>query len=125
MFIDGKEVNIKTGDKLRVTSYTEATLPPFMGFGLKFKKIILRELSSAAREFLDVLSDKRSINTNEAIYIPRDGSAKTKASKAYRELKKHEMVIRVRKQTYLLNPAAVIPNRKYFNQVTEEWIKNV
>lgn len=117
------EVKINPGSGVYVTTGDYVKLPYFTGIGLDFHNIILLKLSKAARELLFILIQKRDIDTNKAIYVTSNPSAKSKASRAYKELNRHSIAVRVKKQTYLLNPTAIIPRKNYFDKIKEEWLK--
>ena len=120
---DQNEVKINPGSGVWVTTGDHVKLPYFTGIGQKFENIIFLKLSKAARELLLILIQKRDINTNKAIYVIRGPSAKSKASRAYKELNRHNIAVRVKKQTYLLNPTAIIPRKDCFDKIKEEWLK--
>jgi len=120
---DQNEVKIIPGSGVYVTTGDYVKLPYFTGIGMKFENIIFLKLSKAARELLLILIQKRDIDTNEAFYVTRKPSAKSKASRAYKELNRHNIAVRVKKQTYLLNPTAIIPRKNYFDKIKKEWLK--
>jgi ERCC4-related helicase len=118
------EVKINPGAGVYVTTGDYVKLPYFTGIGQKFQKIIFLKLSKAARELLFMLIEVRDIDTNKAKYVTREPSAKSRASRAYKELNRHSIAVRVKKQTYLLNPTAIIPRKNYFDKIKKEWLKH-
>lgn len=59
--------------------------------------------------------------TGTAEYIAPNKTEDNKKSKAYRELKDLNLVHRIKKGKYLLNPYAAIPDPKYFEEVRKHW----
>lgn len=116
------EVYIKSGRKIKVSEESEIILPFFTGISIKFQPIIFLQLSKKAREFLLDLITERDIKTNKTVIVIRDPALKSVMSKAYSELKQNSIAVRVQKQTYLLNPDAIIPQKDYYENVRQEWL---
>lgn len=83
----------------------------------------LKNLSSAATWLFWTLDEKRHPNTNIAILESQSLSSyeKSKVVKAVKELTKANLVKRVKKETYLINPKAVLPQFEFFQDVWTEW----
>lgn len=123
MFFNENEIFIKSGDRLKITSESANALPFFTGIGISFQYIIFLQLGKKAREILLDLIAERDIKTNKTSYVV-DPKNKSTISKAFLELKQHRIVCRVCKQTYLLNPDAIIPQKEYYEEIKQEWFNH-
>ena len=109
------EYNIQ---KRRLYNYK---IPFFVGIGDDFQEIVFLKLKAPARRLFATLIKKRDIDTNIAKHVVKGNTEQCELTKAYNELKKHNIVHRIKKQTYLLNPLAVIPRTGYFDKIKDEW----
>ena len=66
-------------------------------------------LSKVASWFFWLLVSKRDYKTNEVHYLPSDMKERNRIQRAYPELYKLDLVRRVKRGVYMLNPGAVIP----------------
>lgn len=96
-------------------------IPAYACFGEKYITLIIGELSKTASELLSVLVQTRELNTNEARYTVTGVNNKCKLTKAYNELYKKDLVKRIKKQWYLINPAAVFPLFEEYQTVLKKW----
>lgn len=67
------------------------------------------------------LVKNRNRFTNEAIYVAVTPFDKRRLSASYKELRKLNLVCRMRKQRYLINPLAYLPEFNNFKRVTDNW----
>jgi len=59
--------------------------------------------------------------TNEVVYRVNTGVDKRRLTTAYKELLKLNLVKRIRKQHYLINPLALLPEHREFETVSKKW----
>jgi len=95
--------------------------PKYFNIGEKYQKIIISKLSNPARIMLSALISNRDKATNRAKYVVHGVTAKCSLTKAYRELKDRGIVTRTKKQHYLINPSAILPGSKQYNEVRVQW----
>ena len=67
------------------------------------------------------LVKSRNRYTNEAFYIARSLVDKRRLTVAYKELHKLNLIRRMSKQQYIINPLAYIPEHDQFPIVSEKW----
>lgn len=84
---------------------------------------IFKLLSKNATWLWWELVDIRNIDTNVAILRGKTQSQyiKSKISKAYKELARYSLVHRFKREHYLINPSAMLPNFKNYVSVAERW----
>lgn len=95
-------------------------VPYRIAFGTKYLATIML-LNKAASEMLLKLIWDRNFLTNEVQYVVAGTNAKCKLTRAYNELKKKDLVKRVRQQHYIINPAAVLPKYSEYDRVLSHW----
>jgi hypothetical protein len=107
-------------------------LPPFDCFGgnmeLKTKIEgypnlfkVLKNLSKTATWFWWSLLESRERLTNVCQFQAADAVEARKVSIAYKELHKHDLIVRVRRQYYLINPKAYFPDVNEWETVFARW----
>ena len=64
---------------------------------------------------------ERDLKYNTAQYRPAGDAERRGLSRAYKELRKIGFIIRVKPQTYLLNPNVVVPLKPEYNKVADRW----
>jgi hypothetical protein len=69
------------------------------------------------------LVKNRDRETNLSVIRAESPVIANKISSGYRELNKLNLIKRTKKQTYLLNPSAIVPVFKYYASVLKEWEK--
>jgi hypothetical protein len=79
------------------------------------------EMSPTAHWFWWRLNQHWDSETGIAKYLAQNKTEDNKKSKAYRQLKKLNLVHRVKRGEYLLNPSAAIPDPKSFEAVKKHW----
>jgi len=87
---------------------------------------VLKDLSLSATWLYWSLIERRNPRTNEAILLAAslNQTDKNKVSRGYKELLAKNMVKRIKKEHYFLNPATAIPDPKNLAEaVTAEWNK--
>lgn len=86
---------------------------------------ILGERSKVATWFWWKLIASRVSSTNEARFKPegpRKAQDAQKVTKAYKELREANLVVRLRRGVYLINPNAYIPGGENYPIVNEQWL---
>ncbi|MHA3055821.1 hypothetical protein E0H77_06630 [Acinetobacter sp. ANC 4633] len=134
-------INLNSGDELvaSVTKKRQHHVPPYFAIGRSTfmnyrledgsQKVvegfnmtsILRDLSANATWLFWTLVMERDLNTNIAQFTPIGISEKNKVKKGYKELEEAKLIIRVKRQTYLINPKAILPKFQDFAQVYAHW----
>ena len=123
---DGQQVTVET------KPVKKNNLPPFDGFGgnMRFKTKVspypnlittMKELSKNAAWMWWSLLEKRNHLTNECRFKAKDPAEARKITMAYKELKKHQLVIRLKRQHYIMNPRAYLPDFSKFEEVDFKW----
>ena len=114
------------------TNTTRVNLPSFGMLGnterrTKVESIdmhtILQNASKNASWFFWTLIKLRSPSTNLAVFTPDAPAEAKKVTKAYQELNKANVLKRVRRGVYIINPKAYIPADQQFDVVLQEWNK--
>ena len=122
----GEEITYKRRNVKKIN------LPPYDGFGgntrMKTKVEgydnlfgVLRNLSKSATWLWWGLLEQRNYLTNECIFVSKNGVEAKKVSKAYKELRNVDLVVRISRQHYLINPIAYLPDFNNFEQVHNHW----
>lgn len=111
-----------------------APVPPFLMFGREGKSAhnikginlagLAKTLSPSASWFFWTLVELRDLETNTV--RPEDlrslsATESRRIPRAYKELSGLDLVQRVSKQTYLINPKAVIPKTLNYERIWEKW----
>lgn len=79
-------------------------------------------LGKPAGRMLWNLIRERGFYTNESGYkVAGTTTAKCELTRAYNELKKKNLVKRIRNQRYMVNPEAILPDEKRYDRVLEHW----
>jgi hypothetical protein len=81
----------------------------------------IQNLSKPASWLWWELVQNRSSQTNVAVYKPANQVAINRLTVAYKELKKLDLVKRIKKQHYLINPIAYLPRFSKFDEVKGHW----
>ena len=82
---------------------------------------VLGELSKRAAWFWWKLIKNRNRTNNISKYVPETQSDKNRLTKAYKELNGIGLIVRVKRQYYLINPMAFIPDFSKFDTVRYRW----
>lgn len=82
---------------------------------------ILKNLSKNSTYFFWLFVEERNPNTNHVQFIPADNAEAKRLTKAYKELHKLEVLKRVKRGEYLINPKAYLPHTEQFENVWTEW----
>lgn len=124
--LDDKQLHLPKGTKLSIVAdtstspkYTEK--PPFImvGNGMKNRTYqayplleTLLELSKPEAWLFKILLDMYNDQTGLSILtVSFSGTDKVTASKAYKSLNQRDLVRRVKRQVYMINPCALITNQ--------------
>jgi hypothetical protein len=59
--------------------------------------------------------------TNEVVYVATTLVERNRLTLAYKELSRLDLVQRIRKQHYLINPLAIFPEHREFKLVSQKW----
>lgn len=78
-------------------------------------------MNGATASFFWTLYNDRDTSTNISIYIPKSKSEQVSISKWFNELKKLELLKRVKPRTYIINPRAFYPKLNQFEEVCKHW----
>lgn len=97
-------------------TYMKTRVPAF-----KDLYIVFRNLSKTAHWMWWDLIQNRNPATNEVVFEATDNLEAKKVAKAYKELRDSDLVRRIRRQHYLINPKAVLPVFENFRMVTDKW----
>ena len=95
----------------------------YMGAG-KNKKTLSKEMqniSKGASWFFWKLNNIRNEDTNIAVLIPKDETEKKKVLRAYKELHALNIVIRIKRAHYLVNPEVMGPWGGKEKEVQKMW----
>jgi len=82
---------------------------------------VMRNLSKSATWLWWGLVEKRNNLTNECIFKSKNGIEAKKVSKGYKELRKANLIIRVRRQHYLINPYVYLVDSSTYMEVKNRW----
>lgn len=126
---DGKEVTISERKKYRHNI-------KFVALGImmiddKNKEIeisrIMQELGFNANWLLWCLIEKRNYNTNVSMFSANElgNDLKKRLVRGHKELSEKNLVIRIKKATYMLNPDVVIPNFNNYAECKNTWLELV
>jgi hypothetical protein len=63
----------------------------------------------------------RNRHSNECKYVAESRVDKRRLTIAYKELRKLDLVCRIRKQHYIINPLAYLPEQGQFQAVSSKW----
>jgi hypothetical protein len=83
--------------------------------------LVFGNLSKPASWMWWSLVKSRNAATNEVVFKAADKLWEMKITKAYKELCEVDLVRRIRRQHYLINPKAVIPIFDNFRGITDKW----
>jgi len=122
---DGMEIYIKRKSLVNLPPYDciggnmsyDTRVP---GFQNLYK--VLKSLSKQALWVWFDLVEHRNRCTNIAVYKTSNSTEERRLIPAYKALVKADLVLRVKRQHYLLNPLSVFPEREYFQQVSDLWL---
>jgi hypothetical protein len=129
--LDGLSLDDNVEIFVRKKQFTD--LPPYDCIGgnmvYKTKKLgfqnlydVLQGQSKQALWVWHEFLKRRDRSTNIAVYKPITSSDQQRLIIAYKSLAKADLVLRTRRQHYLLNPLAVLPEKEYFQQVSDLWL---
>ena len=82
---------------------------------------IIQDMSKQTAWVWWELVKNRNRYTNEVSYTAKTRVEINRLSVAYKELSRLDLVHRIRKQHYLINPLALLPEHKQFQVVYEKW----
>ena len=82
---------------------------------------ILKDRSKNATWFFWTLVQNRN-NHNVANFIPKDKAQANLVSKAFKELHSMDIIKRIKRGEYLINPKAYLPPAVHFEEVNNQWI---
>ena len=129
---------MQPGDKLEVTQLYPDTqpLPPFLMLGRRGKTKanihgfdtvdVVKDLSRFGANMFWRMVQARTLETNlckvghDIIFDDKDRQRMKRIGK---ELRERRLVIGVQRNVYLINPKAVIPQKKFFERTWAEWVK--
>lgn len=125
------------GDKIVTTKISDRKknkLPSFHGIGgndnmkTKVKGYnnlyeVLQNLSKGATWLWWGLLRVRDVKNNKCRFKAKDNVEAKKITVAYKELHKHNLIIRVARQMYMINPTAMLPEFDQYADVAEVWDK--
>ena len=81
---------------------------------------ILKDRSKSATWLFWTLVQNRN-NHNIAKFIPEDNAQAKQVSKAFKELSSIDVVKRIKRGEYLINPKAYLPPAIHFKEVEARW----
>lgn len=81
----------------------------------------LCSLNKSANAFFWKFVGLRDIETNKLEYQAKTHKEAIALSRSYKELKKLNLVKRIKPTHYMISPLAVIPNPEEFEKVLSEW----
>ena len=82
---------------------------------------VLKELSKNSTWFLWSLIERRNTETNIAVFKAADPKESRKVTTAYKELTKLDIIKRVKRQHYLINPKVMLPIKGNYMAVRTHW----
>ena len=87
--------------------------------------VILKDLSSAATWLFWTLEHNRDKQTNISVLSAKKLTIKEKRKilKGYKELKAKLLIKRIKREHYLINPKALLPEFAAFETVWDTWVK--
>ena len=129
------EAELPVGDALileRVRKEKKEIVPSYscIGGNMKFQTKVknypdlfgeLSRLSKGAHWLLWSLIKLLNTTNNEAHLVLRGPKNKAKVARAYKELKEKDMVRRVSRGVYLINPKIMLPNTGCFDKTLAIW----
>ena len=134
MTIINAEINLRNGRTISISDMVERklVLPSFYGFGngktnrnnmtsINIPKV-MRQLSKPAFNLFWQFVEERNRRTNivEYIVVPEKRAWMSRTTK---ELMKYDLVLRLQRGQYIINPLAVLPDypQETFDNVMEQW----
>lgn len=63
----------------------------------------------------------RNRKSNVAVYTPKDKVASNRLYKAFKELKDLDLVRRIKRSHYIINPSALLPVFSEYEEVFKQW----
>ncbi len=82
---------------------------------------VLKNLSPSGTWFFWTLTEKRDLKTNIAVYDAVSPTEAQKITRAYKELFSLDIVKRIKKQHYLINPKVMLPEKGEYVNVKNHW----
>jgi len=83
-------------------------------------------LSGKSSWFFWYLAEFREYETNlcdlRKLHMNMTTTEKGRVTRAYAELRKEKLVIRVTKGTYLINPKIILPDFSRFDAIWDKWV---
>lgn len=122
-------VDIKAGQAVRITAAKQ--INPFIAVGKMVKDKgfnfaeVMCKLSPVAHKVFWEMVQLRDENTNK-VHIDsklNTNSQNSIISKGYKVLVEHELLLKIGKGTYMINPYAVLPTMSLCKEVNLEWNK--
>jgi hypothetical protein len=122
---------LKPGQTMHVGAERNWNIPPYFCMAsntMKHKKVerydglamVLADLPTPATWLFWNLVHKRNPDTNVAIFKSKDQNESKRITKAYKVLSQKNLVKRIKRQHYLINPTVVIPIYTY-DTVLDHW----
>lgn len=115
---------------LKVTRAYKVDLPSFGMLGnterrTKVQSInmhsILKNLSKTSTYHFWLFIEQRNPRTNKVKYVPADNASAKRMTVAYKELNSLDVLKRVKRGEYMINPRAFIPSDNNFENALDEW----
>jgi len=120
-------INFEGSEGVEITPIKQRRnwVPKYFNIGIKYQNLIICGLKGPARKMLAALIENRDILTNRAVYAVSGTTDKCSTTKAYRELKKHKIVIRTSKQHYFINPSVILPMHNRYPELKIQWMQEI
>ncbi len=83
---------------------------------------VLIDLSKSGTWLLWTLIRKRNLKTNKTWFKPANKKEETRVTRAYKEISEHQLVCRIRRELYLINPKIAIPQFDDYYAVMDQWM---
>ena len=84
---------------------------------------VMKEISKGANWFFWLLLEERKQDNNIAFITPKDPTEAKKITRAYKELYELQIVARIRRQYYIINPAVIQPSAELYEEIFLKWNK--
>ena len=127
--------NIKRNEEvvLRVSSKKHSKLPPYLALGRVGMSRsgetgvdtveLFKSLSSGATWMFWSLMESISPDTNICMLVSGDlsPSERLKLNRSYKELYEKEVIVRLKKNTYMINPKVILPKFGRYEIISKKW----
>lgn len=128
------KVNVSQGEEVYIGTKRKQTSPPFwklggnMGYNRSRFPVYdgdlidtMKNITKGANWMFWSLLETRSDKTNIAILTPQDPTETQKVTRAYKELSNKDIIKRVRRSHYIINPAVIQPRIEHYEEVYLKW----